>query len=86
MVYKNGDVLQGRYEIKCDLGEGTFGKVVKVHDRFDQKIVALKIIKNVLKYREAAKLEINVLSKLGKYDPTGKYQCVEMELKFLPHE
>lgn len=78
LVYKNGDILQGRYEIKCDLGEGTFGKVVKVNDRFEQKIVALKIIKNVVKYREAAKLEINVLSKLGKYDPTGKYQCVEM--------
>ena len=33
---------------------------------------ALKIIKNVEKYREAAKLEINVLEKLREKDPTGK--------------
>lgn len=33
---------------------------------------ALKIIKNVEKYREAAKLEINVLEKLDRKDPEGK--------------
>jgi len=78
LVYKHGDILQGRYEVKGDLGEGTFGKVVKVYDRYDHRTVALKIIKNVDKYRDAAKLEINVLTKLGKYDPSGKYQCVPM--------
>lgn len=35
-------------------------------------MVALKIIKNVDKYREAAKLEINVLEKLAEADPHGK--------------
>ncbi|EEC02383.1 clk2, putative [Ixodes scapularis] len=35
--------------------------------------MALKIIKNVEKYREAAKLEINVLEKLANWDPTGKH-------------
>lgn len=34
--------------------------------------LALKIIKNVEKYREAAKLEINVLEKLQESDPKGK--------------
>ena len=34
--------------------------------------VALKIIKNVDKYREAAMLEINVLEKLSRKDPDGK--------------
>lgn len=37
-----------------------------------EQVVALKIIKNVEKYREAAKLEINVLEKLADADPTGK--------------
>ena len=27
LVYKNGDIIQAKYEIKADLGEGTFGKV-----------------------------------------------------------
>lgn len=34
--------------------------------------MALKIIKNVEKYREAAKLEINVLEKLAEVDPDCK--------------
>ena len=78
LMYKVGDILQARYEIKSDLGEGTFGKVVKVVDKYNHREVALKIIKNVQKYREAAKLEINVLSKIGKYDPGGRCRCVPM--------
>lgn len=34
--------------------------------------MALKVIKNVDKYREAAMLEINVLEKLARKDPQGK--------------
>ena len=34
--------------------------------------LALKIIKNVDKYREAAKLEINVLKTIKEKDPIGK--------------
>ena len=34
--------------------------------------IALKIIKNVEKYREAAKLEINVLEKMSEKDPDGE--------------
>ena len=60
------------------LGEGTFGKVVKVKDYRKNEILALKIIKNVKKYREAAKLEINVLEKLAKYDSRAQYRCVPM--------
>ena len=33
--------------------------------------IALKIIKNVEKYRQAAKLEIDVLDKLNEQDPHG---------------
>ncbi len=61
------------------LGEGTFGKVVQVTDR-DRggHQLALKIIKNVTKYREAAKLEINVLNKLMERDPEGKYLTIQL--------
>uniref|UniRef100_A0AAZ3P642 dual-specificity kinase n=1 Tax=Oncorhynchus tshawytscha TaxID=74940 RepID=A0AAZ3P642_ONCTS len=40
--------------------------------------VALKIIKNMEKYRQAAKLEINVLEKINEKDPHNKHQCVQM--------
>lgn len=78
LIYKPGDVLQSRFKVMATLGEGTFGKVVKVKDLYKNEVVALKIIKNVKKYREAAKLEINVLEKLAKYDPRGKFRCVQM--------
>lgn len=32
--------------------------------------MALKVIKNVAKYRETAKLEINALEKINEKDPT----------------
>ncbi|VVC94477.1 unnamed protein product [Leptidea sinapis] len=60
------------------LGEGTFGKVVEVKDLEMEHRMALKIIKNVEKYREAAKLEINVLEKLADIDPDCKNLCVKM--------
>ncbi|XP_060588685.1 dual specificity protein kinase CLK2-like isoform X4 [Ruditapes philippinarum] len=79
LLYQAGDILQARYEVLSTLGEGTFGKVIEVKDsRRNSEHVALKIIKNVEKYREAAKLEINVLEKLRDKDPTGKKLCVQM--------
>lgn len=65
LIYHTGDTLQNRYKILATLGEGTFGRVVKVKDSVMDHTMALKIIKNVEKYREAAKLEINALEKLA---------------------
>ncbi|KAI0982444.1 hypothetical protein GJ496_011431 [Pomphorhynchus laevis] len=80
LVYLVGDMIQGRYEIRKPLGEGTFGRVVEVIDRqgSSRRRVALKIIKNVEKYREAAKLEINVLKKINELDPQGRFLCILM--------
>ncbi|XP_055067641.2 dual specificity protein kinase CLK2b isoform X1 [Misgurnus anguillicaudatus] len=79
LIYRPGDVLLDRYEILETLGEGTFGKVVECidHQRGGSHI-ALKIIKNVEKYREAARLEINVLEKIKRKDPDHKTLCVQM--------
>ena len=78
LAYLPGDFVSDRYEILSTLGEGTFGKVVKVKDHDQDEFVAMKIIKNIHKYREAAKLEINVLQKLNSKDPSGKHLCVRM--------
>ncbi|XP_069393706.1 dual specificity protein kinase CLK2b [Paralichthys olivaceus] len=79
LIYKSGDILEDRYEIVDTLGEGTFGKVVQCldHNRGGSQI-ALKIIKNQEKYREAANLEINVLEKIIEKDPHNKRHCVQM--------
>ncbi|UJR13268.1 hypothetical protein I4U23_000288 [Adineta vaga] len=80
LIYVPGDILHHQYEIRRTLGEGTFGKVVEVRDlRGDiSKHIALKIIKNVDKYREAARLEINVLKTIKEKDPDGINLCVTL--------
>ena len=40
--------------------------------------MALKIVRNVEKYRHDAQLEIKVLEELAKKDPSGSYLCVKM--------
>ncbi|XP_050534347.1 dual specificity protein kinase CLK2-like [Daktulosphaira vitifoliae] len=79
LIYKNGDNLADRYQIIQTLGEGTFGKVVSAKSLKNRdQIAAVKIIKNVEKYREAARLEINALDKLNAKDPESKNLCVRM--------
>uniref|UniRef100_A0AAF5PJG1 Protein kinase domain-containing protein n=2 Tax=Wuchereria bancrofti TaxID=6293 RepID=A0AAF5PJG1_WUCBA len=79
LIYQDGDIIQGRYEIVRTLGEGTFGKVVQVKDGTKGgRQFALKVIKNVSKYREAARLEINVLNKLQEKDPSGKFLVIQL--------
>ncbi|XP_067395272.1 dual specificity protein kinase CLK2 isoform X1 [Emydura macquarii macquarii] len=79
LIYRVGDWLQERYEMISTLGEGTFGRVVQCVDhRRGGARVALKIIKNVEKYKEAARLEINVLEKINEKDPENKNLCVQM--------
>lgn len=79
LLCKGGDILHARYQIIRLLGEGTFGKVVQCKDLLrNNEDVALKIIRNVEKYREAAKLEINVLNKINERDTKGDSLCVRM--------
>jgi len=66
-------------EIRSNLGEGTFGKCVECYDSRTGEHVAVKIIKNIEKYREAAKLEIKVLEKLREKDRGGRYSlCIQL--------
>lgn len=59
------------------LGQGTFGKVVKCIDtHHHDKLVAVKIIKSIDRYREAAKTELRILTTILNNDPHGKFQCL----------
>jgi dual-specificity kinase len=60
------------------IGEGTFGKVVECWDRYLKIRVAIKIIRSIQKYREAAMIEIDVLKTIKKYDPNKEKPLIQL--------
>ncbi|XP_036380789.1 dual specificity protein kinase CLK4b [Megalops cyprinoides] len=79
LIYHSGHMLRARYEIVCTLGEGAFGKVVECIDHAKGGLrVALKIIKNLERYREAAMSEVEVLEQVNSLDCDRRFACVRM--------
>jgi dual-specificity kinase len=60
-IIQIGESLLPQYKIMKIIGEGTFGKVTQCWDRKEKKYVAIKIIKSIQKYRDAARVEIEIL-------------------------
>lgn len=58
-------------KIHSKMGEGTFGQVLECWDREKKEMVAIKIVRGIKKYREAAMIEIEMLQQLGKHDKGG---------------
>lgn len=65
-------------EILSLLGQGTFGKVVKARDKRRDKLVAVKIIRSVQKYRDASRIELRVLSTLKANDHENRNRCIHL--------
>lgn len=55
------ELIYSRYELLELIGSGTFGKVIKAIDVNTGKLVAVKAIRSVTKYREAAKYVHHVI-------------------------
>ncbi|OLY84740.1 Dual specificity protein kinase lkh1 [Smittium mucronatum] len=75
-------ILGSRYVIKELLGQGTFGKVLKCLDIVSQKLVAVKVIKSIHKYRVAAGMEIKILQTVKSNDPKNIYKCIPINDSF----
>ncbi|KAJ1735180.1 serine threonine protein kinase CMGC group [Coemansia biformis] len=71
-----------RFKIRRLLGQGTFGKVMECDDNAAGRLVAIKVIRAVPKYRDAAKIEIRVLQTLQRNDPSNVYQCMHVNETF----
>jgi len=78
-------VLDGRYQLLRALGDGTFGRAVLAHDRHEDTEVAVKIIRDVKRYMENAKIEARILKAIRKADPDGVSRCARMYRTFV-HE
>ncbi|KAG4027556.1 hypothetical protein MFRU_029g00800 [Monilinia fructicola] len=71
--------LTTQYSVLKLLGQGTFGKVVQAKDHLDNgKLVAIKIIRSVQKYRDASKIELRVLSTLKANDHENRNRCIHL--------
>ncbi|CCE65336.1 hypothetical protein TPHA_0K02030 [Tetrapisispora phaffii CBS 4417] len=76
--YKDNDIFcDKRFVVKELLGQGTFGKVLKCTDTLNNNhMLAIKVIKAVDRYREAAKTELRILKTIQVNDPAGEFQCI----------
>lgn len=60
----------GRYVVARHISDGTFGRVLEVWDRKNRnKIYALKVIRAVERYVEAALTETYILKKIQSLNP-----------------
>ncbi|XP_062169218.1 serine/threonine-protein kinase AFC2 isoform X1 [Alnus glutinosa] len=76
-MFELGENLTSRYKIHSKMGEGTFGQVLECWDREKKEMVAIKIVRGIKKYRDAAMIEIEMLQQLGKHDKGGS-RCVQI--------
>ncbi|KAF8400776.1 hypothetical protein HHK36_014078 [Tetracentron sinense] len=77
-IFTLGENLTPRYKILSKMGEGTFGRVLECWDRRTQEFVAIKVVRSIRKYRDAAMIEIDVLQLLAKNDKGGS-RCVQIQ-------
>ncbi|KAF3993274.1 hypothetical protein FT663_00548 [Candidozyma haemuli var. vulneris] len=77
-IVRENDVFANRFIIQKLVGQGTFGKVVACYDKVNRDTVAIKIIRNIPKYRDAAKIELRILTTLKKFDNDNKNHCIHL--------
>jgi serine/threonine protein kinase len=58
--------------VVCLLGQGTATKVVEAIDTKTETRVAIKIFRDIPKYRDPALREVRVLDELQKHDPLNR--------------
>eukprot|EP00933_Yihiella_yeosuensis_P080059 TRINITY_DN93463_c0_g1_i1.p1 TRINITY_DN93463_c0_g1~~TRINITY_DN93463_c0_g1_i1.p1 ORF type:complete len:507 (-),score=83.29 TRINITY_DN93463_c0_g1_i1:172-1692(-) len=86
-AWKEGTLLNSRYQIKCLLGDGTFGRVLLAEDSTKKRhYVGIKIIRNVEKYVKNAQREADILKDIRNANPEKAAGCVRMHETFWHEE
>jgi len=70
--------MNRRYQLLKLLGDGTFGRCVLANDSCTGMQVAIKIIRDVKRYMENAKIEADILKDIRRADPSGSSGCAMM--------
>ncbi|KAF9388536.1 hypothetical protein CPC16_006455 [Podila verticillata] len=76
------DHLMFRYEVLDMLGKGSFGQVAKCYDHKTGEYVAIKIIRNKMRFHCQAVVEVKILDCLNKWDPEDKHNLIRMTDNF----
>lgn len=88
---KEGTVIANRFRIIRDVGLGTFGRVcacldLKSRNR-QNEVVAIKIVRNVSRYFDSARIEADIIEDVNKRGGRGVSHCAVMfdSFTFLGH-
>eukprot|EP00474_Spongospora_subterranea_P001005 CRZ01463.1 hypothetical protein [Spongospora subterranea] len=77
--FRKGEKIDNRYEIVCVAGQGTFGTVLECLDHeHGMERVAVKAVRSVERYLDAASIEIEILQFLSAKDTHNKSLCVRL--------
>ncbi|KAF4267371.1 hypothetical protein CNMCM8812_002338 [Aspergillus fumigatus] len=77
-----GELINGRYHVKQNLGKGMFSSVVRATDAKTGGLVAIKIIRQNDTMRKAGLKEIGILEQLREADPEDKKHVIRFERHF----
>ncbi|KAL4885080.1 kinase-like protein [Aspergillus karnatakaensis] len=77
-----GELIDGRYHVKQNLGKGMFSSVVRATDSKTGNTVAIKIIRQNDTMKKAGLKEINILQQLQEADPEDKKHMIRFERSF----
>ena len=81
--FVEGLIIMKRYKVLSQIGKGTFSRVMRCldlqkPDKDENKFVALKINRNVDKYKAAAKIEYQILNAIRNIDTKGVSNCAHL--------
>jgi serine/threonine protein kinase len=83
---KIGEIINNRYEVIKNLGKGTFGNCIKCYDQEKKEFVCIKIIKNLPRYTEQAKAEIDLINYINSTYIKNENIFVQIKNNFVYHE
>lgn len=77
-----GEIMNGRYQVQSTLGKGMFSGVARAVDITNNKLVAIKMMRNNDALRKGGYVEIGILQKLNDADPENRKHIVNFERHF----
>jgi len=84
--WQRGLLLNSRYSVDKQLGDGTFGRVLMAYDQREHCNVAIKVIRDVKRYQQNAKIECQLLEDVRHADPQGRHSRSAVLFDSFKHE